>query len=107
MSDKPHTPTEPAEVELLRVDRDLTRDELGQTLSELTSKLDVKARAGEQLHRTADTAREKVTNLGTVGQDNAMRVAQLARVRPIPVAAVLALLAALAAWLIARDRRHR
>ncbi|MFE9574966.1 DUF3618 domain-containing protein [Nocardia sp. NPDC006044] len=107
MSDKRHTSTEPAEVELLRADRDLTREELGQTLAELTGKLDVKGRAEAQLHRTADLAREKVGSLGAVGQDNAMRVAQVARLRPVPVAVALASVAALTTWLIVRNRTRR
>ncbi|MFI6042523.1 DUF3618 domain-containing protein [Nocardia sp. NPDC051321] len=107
MNEKPHTSTDPPETELLRADRDLTRQELGQTLAELTSKFDLKARAGEQLEHTADTAREKVTGVRTIAQDNAVRVAQVARLRPVPLAVVAVLLAAPAAWFVVRYRRNR
>ncbi|MFI6048412.1 DUF3618 domain-containing protein [Nocardia sp. NPDC051321] len=106
MTDKRHIPAESPKVELLRADRDLTREELAGTLAELTHRIDVPARARERLQDTADTTREKVTGLRTVAQDNAVRVVQVARLRPVQVITLVALLAALVGWLVLRDRRN-
>ncbi|WP_338770607.1 DUF3618 domain-containing protein [Nocardia vulneris] len=61
----------PIDEEALRQDRDETREQLGQTVSELTDKLDVKARTKNKLHDTADNARAKAASVA----DNAKTTA--------------------------------
>lgn len=51
---------EPNEPELLREDRDRMRRELGQTVTELSDKFDVRARAGEKVHDVAESGRHRV-----------------------------------------------
>ncbi|ONM47948.1 DUF3618 domain-containing protein [Nocardia donostiensis] len=124
---KPDLPNEP---ELLRVDRDLARQELGETVAELTSKFDVKARAGDKAHEAADAAKHRVGEArhrvaDTAGHakvharelvdraeaaapspvvDRGREAMGMARSRPVPiVAAVLA--GGLVFWLIRRRRR--
>lgn len=52
---------EPDEAELLRVDRDLTRRELGETVAELSGKFDVRTRAEDKMHDVAEAGRHRVS----------------------------------------------
>ncbi|WP_433761544.1 DUF3618 domain-containing protein [Nocardia sp. CA-135398] len=118
MTDESNPSVGSPEAELLRADRDLTRQELGQTVAELTGKLDVKGRAEAELHQTVDTARAKVHHAAetvrekrekasAATQDRAVQFAAVTRSRPAPVAAAAtAAIAALVTWLILRGRRR-
>ncbi|MFD6105680.1 DUF3618 domain-containing protein [Nocardia salmonicida] len=53
---------EPNDPEALRRDRDQARQELGETVAELTDKLDVPARAKDKVHDAADAAKDRVTD---------------------------------------------
>lgn len=53
---------EPNDPEALRRDRDQARQELGETVAELTGKLDVPARAKDKVHDAADAAKDRVTD---------------------------------------------
>ncbi|MFI9402050.1 DUF3618 domain-containing protein [Nocardia sp. NPDC052316] len=106
MSDKRNPSAESAETELLRADRDLTREELGQTIAELTGKLDVRGRVEGRLKETAETARAKATGVTGVAQERAVQLAAVANSRRVPLAAAVAVVvAALAGWLILRGRQ--
>ncbi|MEV4236644.1 DUF3618 domain-containing protein [Nocardia sp. NPDC050408] len=119
MSDESNPPVGSPEAELLRADRDLARQELGQTMAELTGKLDVKGRAEAELHQSVDNARAKVHHAAetvhekrekasAATQDRAVQFAAVTRSRPAPLAAVAtAAIAALVTWLILRGRRNR
>lgn len=83
MSDsKPHTEADPIvagpiDEEALRRDRDEAREQLGETVSELTDKLDVKARTKDKLHDTAETARAKAASVaGSAKSTAAEKTAQ-------------------------------
>lgn len=118
MSDESTPSVGSPEAELLRVDRDLARQQLGQTMAELTGKLDVKGRAEAELHQTVDNARAKVHHAAeavrekrerasAATQDRAVQFAAVTRNRPVPIAAaVAAAIAGLVTWLILRDRRN-
>ncbi|MEV2224790.1 DUF3618 domain-containing protein [Nocardia vinacea] len=118
MSDESTPSVGSPEAELLRADRDLARQELGQTMAELTGKFDVKGRAEAELHQTVDNARAKVHHAAetvrekrekasAATQDRAVQFAAVTRSRPVPIAAaVTAAIAALVTWLILRDRRN-
>lgn len=95
-----------AEEELLRADRDLTREELGRTVAALSGKLDVRGRAEDALHQAADNARQKATELGAVTQDRAVQLAAVSHSRAVPAAVAVAI-AALIAWLVVRNRAQR
>ncbi|MFQ6330109.1 DUF3618 domain-containing protein [Nocardia sp. CWNU-33] len=85
MTDKRHPPdrtvTEPpkpivsgpVDEEALRADRDEAREQLGHTVSELTDKLDVKTRAKDKLHETADSARDKAVHTTEAAAEKAAR----------------------------------
>ncbi|QBS39445.1 hypothetical protein DMB37_04190 [Nocardia sp. CS682] len=108
MNDKRNPSAESPETELLRADRDLTREELGQTIAELTDKFDVRGRVEGRLRETAETARAKATGVTGVAQERAVQLAAVANSRRVPLAAAIAVvIAALVAWLILRDRRSR
>lgn len=49
----------PGDPEVLRADRDLARQELGHTLEELTDKFDVRHRAEDKAHETAQAAKHR------------------------------------------------
>ncbi|MFE9789584.1 DUF3618 domain-containing protein [Nocardia salmonicida] len=53
---------EPNDPEALRRDREQARQELGETVAELTDKLDVPARAKDKVHDAADAAKDRVTD---------------------------------------------
>lgn len=114
---------EPDEAELLRMDRDLTRRELGETVAELSGKFDVRSRAEDKMHDVAEAGRHRVSEaksavLHTTDQargkakhlapapvvDRTERVLETARRRPAYLAAGAAAAFALA-WLIVRWRR--
>ncbi|WP_212748692.1 DUF3618 domain-containing protein [Nocardia cyriacigeorgica] len=114
---------EPDEAELLRMDRDLTRRELGETVAELSGKFDVRSRAEDKMHDVAEAGRHRVSEaksavLHTTDQargkakhlapapvvDRTERVLETARRRPAYLAAAAAAAFALA-WLIVRWRR--
>ncbi|HLS76156.1 MAG TPA: DUF3618 domain-containing protein [Nocardia sp.] len=82
--DRPDRPEKPGDAgfpettEELRADRDLTREELEETLAELTGKLDVPARAEARIHDaearihdTAQTAKDRTTAAGRHALDAA------------------------------------
>ncbi|WP_037366381.1 DUF3618 domain-containing protein [Amycolatopsis orientalis] len=78
-------------VEQARADRDVTREELAETLDALGQKLDVRTRAGEKVDETIDRAAKQVEK--TVSAPAAEKVrtgAQAVRNNPLPLfAAVL------------------
>ncbi|WP_040841518.1 DUF3618 domain-containing protein [Nocardia brevicatena] len=118
---------DPNEPELLREDRDRLRRELGQTVTELSDKFDVRARAEEKAHdiaesgrhrvreakhgalETADQARERAHELIVRAEsaapapvvDRTRQLADATRARPVTVLAGGAS-AAVLGWLIVR-----
>lgn len=118
---------DPNEPELLREDRDRLRRELGQTVTELSDKFDVRARAEEKAHDVAESGRHQIREakhgaLGTVDQarerahelivrvesaapapmvDRTRQLADATRARPMMVLAGGAS-AAVLGWLIVR-----
>lgn len=54
--------SEPQDPDILRLDREQARRELGETLAELTGKLDVPGRARTSVHERTQAARDKVTD---------------------------------------------
>ncbi|GAA5066914.1 DUF3618 domain-containing protein [Nocardia callitridis] len=108
-----NAPGRATEEELLRADRDLTRDELGQTIAALAEKADVKARAQETLHDTAETVRDKAAETGEKTaaatamardrtEEGGKRILTAIRSNPAPIAAVA--LSAVGAWWLLRRR---
>jgi hypothetical protein len=87
----------PKDAEQARLDRDLTREELTETLDALGHKLDVKTRAKEGLDVKIDQVGARIA--ATVSEPAAQRFRQGAdtvRRNPLPVfAALLALLIAI------------
>ncbi|MEV0708618.1 DUF3618 domain-containing protein [Nocardia aurea] len=132
MSDETRPGGIPAEQEALRADRDHLREELGQTVSELTDKLDVQAQAKKKLHGVADSARTTAADAGHKAEERAHRAAEqarqladkvesatpepvvergrqaaeVARRRPVPLVAVAAVAGGLAAWWVLRGRQR-
>ncbi|WP_280229002.1 DUF3618 domain-containing protein [Nocardia cyriacigeorgica] len=115
--------TDPDDAELLRMDRDLTRRELGETVAELSGKFDVRSRAEDKMHDVAEAGRHRVSEakhavLETTDQarskakhlapdpvvDRTERMVETARRRPAYVAAGAVSAIALI-WLIVRWRR--
>lgn len=118
---------EPNEPELLREDRDRMRRELGRTVTELSDKFDVRARAEEKVHdvteagrqraqeakhgalETADHARERAHELLVRAEsaapapvvDRTRQLADVTRARPMMVILGGAS-AALLGWLVVR-----
>jgi hypothetical protein len=87
----------PATDDDLRLDRDVTRQELGETVEALAHKLDVKARVNDSVDEKLDLATAKVSD--AVSPEAAQRLrggADLVRAHPLPVfGAVLALILAI------------
>ncbi|WP_054812687.1 DUF3618 domain-containing protein [Nocardia arizonensis] len=80
MNDRPDLPDTP---ESIRADRDLTREELERTVSELADRVDIPARAEEKLHDTADAARENAAEVRDKVVETAKNAgAQAAHVAP-------------------------
>ncbi|QWF86043.1 DUF3618 domain-containing protein [Amycolatopsis sp. CA-230715] len=100
--------TEPHNEKDVRVDRDATRQELGETVEALAHKLDVPSRVHETVDDKLDKATDKLVD--AVPDPAAGKVrhgADAVRANPAPVfAALLALLVAIR--LVARRKaRHR
>ncbi|MEV6658121.1 DUF3618 domain-containing protein [Nocardia fluminea] len=126
--------SEPDDPKALRLDREQARQELGETVAELTDKLDVPARAKDKVHETAeaakyqtlaagDKARDKAEQAQAVAEEKTRQVAEkveasvpepvlergkqaagVARRNPVPAAAA-AFSAAALVWWLARRRR--
>jgi hypothetical protein len=86
----------------LRAEIESTRADLAETVNALVAKTDVRRRAGEKADevrsKVADAAHEFADQAGMVAQD----ASEVVRRRPVPVAAVVAVLVALLAWVISR-----
>ncbi|OLF14644.1 DUF3618 domain-containing protein [Actinophytocola xanthii] len=87
----------------LRLDVELTRQELAETVAALTEKADVKGRVQSAAHRKAEAIQTKGEELvGKLPEPVATRVAPAWRTmstRPaIPLAVLAALIALLTAW---------
>lgn len=100
-------PTQPDEI---RRDIEETREQLADTVDELTARLDVKGRATDKAHEVRDQAEERVQQVRdqAVGSaaDARSWAEQTWRERPqAVVAASAAALAALTVLLLARRRR--
>lgn len=117
---------DPNEPELLREDRDRVRRELGQTVTELSDKFDIRARAEEKVHDVAESGRHRAQEakygaLETAGQarerahellvraesaapapvvDRTRQLADVTRARPVMVLAGGA--AAVLGWFVVR-----
>jgi len=126
--DRSEFPSTPEEI---RADRDVTRQELEQTLSELTEKIDIPARAETKIHDTAHAAQQRTAEAGHHALDAAARTRARAgelianatpslseplddigkqlkesvRRNRVPVAAFGAVAAAILTWAILRRRR--
>lgn len=126
--DRSEFPSTPEEI---RADRDVTRQELEQTISELTEKVDIPARAEEKIHDTAQAARQRTTEAGQHARDAAARtrakagelvtnaapsiaeplsdvgkhVQESVRSNRVPVAVLAAVFAAVLTWAVLRRRR--
>ncbi|MBH0779497.1 DUF3618 domain-containing protein [Nocardia bovistercoris] len=127
----PDTPEDfPRTADEIRADRDLTRAELGQTVSELADKVDIPARAEAKLHETAEATRQRTAaashqvavtaqrakaqvdrfanqapSLGEPVRDAGKQVADSVRRHRVPVAVVAAGSAAVVTWFVLRRRR--
>ncbi|WP_116041871.1 DUF3618 domain-containing protein [Amycolatopsis palatopharyngis] len=92
----------PESAEQARADRDLTRQELGETVEQLSHKADVPARVREQTGRSAEQLREKVPQPVAA---RAQQAAAVVRQYPLPVAGAAIGLSLLAVK-GARRKRH-
>ncbi|MBF6175316.1 DUF3618 domain-containing protein [Nocardia blacklockiae] len=125
-----HRPEHPDSAAALREDRDAVREELGRTVEELAGKFDVRERGREKVQAAEDAARataarakQQAENVAAQVESQAgrvveksrsatpdpvlrggRRVADTARNRPVPVAALAAGAAVVVAWLIVRRR---
>ncbi|MFB8003045.1 DUF3618 domain-containing protein [Nocardia sp. NPDC056000] len=79
-------PLESDAAEQLRRDREQTRQELGQTVAELADKADVRARAEDNPHETAEAARLSAAN----ATEQAHEIADQARTQATHVAEAVA-----------------
>ncbi|WP_020659603.1 DUF3618 domain-containing protein [Amycolatopsis benzoatilytica] len=97
----------PSEADVARADRDVTREELAETLDALGHKLDVRSRAAERVDATIDQATAKVAQTVPPPAAETFRAGALAvRNKPVPVfAAVFATVVLVR--LLARRRRGR
>lgn len=95
----------PADAGQARIDRDVTREELSETLEALGHKLDVKARVGERVDSTIEQATGKVADAVSQPAAEKFRTGATAvRNNPLPVfAGVFALVVLLRILL---RRRH-
>ncbi|ANN16995.1 hypothetical protein SD37_15975 [Amycolatopsis orientalis] len=84
----------PKNAEEARADRDVTREELTETLDALGQKLDVKARVNENLDAKVDQASEKIAEkVSEPAADKFRQGTEIVRANPLPVfAGILALL---------------
>ncbi|MFE6862229.1 DUF3618 domain-containing protein [Nocardia sp. NPDC057668] len=72
--DTPRPENDPSEVARLRADRDQARQELGDTVAELADKVDVRARAEDKVHDTAEAAREHASEAAQQAREVAENV---------------------------------
>ncbi|MGV0871114.1 DUF3618 domain-containing protein [Mycolicibacterium sp. XJ879] len=81
-----------ADISDIEADIEQTRDELGQTVAALSSKLDVKERTKEKVADTKERVAERADTLKHTATDNPSRT--------VPIAAIvaLALLAGIVVW---------
>jgi hypothetical protein len=85
-SEEEKTPPEfPRDAEQARIDRDLTRQELGETVQELAHKVNVGEQARERAQHAADSVRERVPPPVASGAEQLMTAV---RQNPLPAAAV-------------------
>ncbi|MEU3623173.1 hypothetical protein BS329_31775 [Amycolatopsis coloradensis] len=84
----------PKNAEEARADRDVTREELTETLDALGKKLDVKARVNDNLDAKVDQASAKISEqVSEPAADKFRQGAEIVRANPLPIfAGVLALL---------------
>lgn len=82
----------PRDAEQARVDRDLTRQELGETVQELAHKVNVPEQARLQARHTADELRERLPRPVAAGSEQLVAVA---RQNPLATAAVVVVLVVL------------
>ncbi|MGW4399363.1 DUF3618 domain-containing protein [Amycolatopsis nivea] len=95
-------------VEQARADRDVTREELAETLDALSHKLDVRTRATEKVDATIDRAAEQVEK--TVSAPAAEKVragAEAVRNNPLPLFAAVFGGVFVLRFLIRRRHAHR
>ncbi|SFB06368.1 Protein of unknown function [Amycolatopsis marina] len=82
-------PEFPRDAEQARVDRDLTRQELGETVQELAHKVNVPEQARQQARHTADELRERLPQPVVAGTEQLVAVA---RQNPLATAAAVVVL---------------
>ncbi|WP_037306275.1 DUF3618 domain-containing protein [Amycolatopsis orientalis] len=84
----------PKNAEEARADRDVTREELTETLDALGQKLDVKARVNDNLDAKVDQAGEKIAEkISEPAAEKFRQGTEVVRANPLPVfAGILALL---------------
>ncbi|SFB64001.1 Protein of unknown function [Amycolatopsis marina] len=92
----------PHNAEQARANRDLTRQELGETVEQLSHKADVPARARERAERGAEQVRDRVPQPVAA---RAQQAAAVVRQYPLPVAGAAVGLSLLAVK-GARRKRH-
>ncbi|WP_410659370.1 DUF3618 domain-containing protein [Amycolatopsis sp. lyj-112] len=87
----------PKNAEEARADRDVTREELTETLDALGQKLDVKARVNDKLDAKVDQAGAKISEkVSEPAADKFRQGTEVVRANPLPIfAAVLAALVAI------------
>ena len=89
-SEQEKSPSEfPRDAEQARVDRDLTRQELGETVQELAHKVNVPEQARQKARHTAEEMRERVPQPVAAGTG---QVAAVVRQNPLAAAAVAVVL---------------
>ena len=92
----------------IRTDIERTRGDLGDTVEALSAKTDVKARASEAVDEAKARASEAASEAKARTADKARQVADTARRRPVPFAAVLAAIGtAVATGMLIRRRRNK
>ncbi|MGW4364392.1 DUF3618 domain-containing protein [Nocardia takedensis] len=74
-------PAEPETPEELRADRDRAREELGATISELSDRVDVPARAEAKLHETTESAKHRAAEVADAAKQRAHQTAEAAKHR--------------------------
>jgi hypothetical protein len=93
----------PADAEEARIDRDVTREELAETLTALGHKLDLKSRAAERVDATINQATDKVADvLSAPAAEKFRHGAAAVRSNPLPVFAGALALVVLIRFLVRR-----
>ncbi|RSN34880.1 DUF3618 domain-containing protein [Amycolatopsis sp. WAC 04169] len=87
----------PKNAEEARADRDVTREELTETLDALGKKMDVKARVNDNLDAKVDQASAKISDkVSEPAAEKFRQGTEIVRANPVPIfAGVLALLVAI------------